>query len=304
MKFVIGESSCSTKELLYCFSKSQPYNTTQRNMFHRLGYEKQIKQMEVNNNEMQSKLEVTQQERDAARSEATNFTSQMQTQESNLRDTLRLKEELQEEVTTHRDTICSQKVELEAEKNKIQTLSETVNTLQNNILNLQKQVEGLNETCSKLARDLETESKLRVDTQAHLTQIQQLNKQLEEQHCAREVVIHQLKKEKEELYAKLQTHVSELDLKRKTEDENVRYHADRTDPPIDRDAIVEQVVEKTPTNVEQRTKGDEVTRLKAVLGARDEDLSRSRLVIKDLEERLRQVPFPLFIRVNQIVLHC
>lgn len=269
-------------------------------MFFRQGYEMQIKQMETNSDEMQRKFGAAQLERDAARSEAAQLLAQNEDQENNLRDLQRLKEELNEEVTLHKDTISSLKVELEVEKNKVQTLSETVNTLQNNILNLQKQVEGLNDTCSKLAHDLEKESKLRVDTQAQLTQVQQFNKQLEEQVSAGGMTIHQLKREKEELYAELQTHASDFDSRKRTLDENVSSHADRADPPIDRNVSVEQLVEKTPTNAEQRTKCDEVSRLKSVLAARDEDLSRARLFIKDLEERLRQVPLQdrIFCVVN------
>lgn len=255
--------------------------------FCRQGYEKQLKQMETNRDEMQSKFVVAQQERDTARLEVAQLLTQKDDQENSLKNMLK------EEATLHKETVSRLKTELEAEKNKVQTLGETVNTLQNNILNLQKQVEGLNETCSKLAHDLEAESKLRVDTQTQLTQVQQLNKQLEEQHSASEVMICQLKREKEELYAELQTRVSELDSRKRTGDGNVSSPANKAEPPIDRNVIVEQTTEKTPTKIEQRTRGDEVTRLKAVLGARDEDLSRARLVIKDLEEKLRQVPFQL-----------
>lgn len=269
-------------------------------MFFRQGYETQIKQMETNSDEMQRKFGAAQLERDAARSEATQLLAQKEGQENNLKDLQRLKEELNEEVTLQKDTISSLKAELEVEKNKVQTLGETVNTLQNNILNLQKQVEGLNDTCSKLACDLEKESKLRIDIQTQLTQVQQLNKQLEEQVSSGETMIHQLKREKEELYAELQTHASDFDSRKRTLDENVSSHADRADPPIDRNVSVEQLVEKTPTNAEQRTKCDEVSRLKSVLAARDEDLSRARLFIKDLEERLRQVPLQdrIFCVVN------
>lgn len=270
---------------------------TEKNIFHRQGHEKQIKQMETNSEEIQSKLRAVQQERDTARLEASQLLALKEDQENSLSDLLRLKEELKEEATMHKDTISNLKVELEEEKNKAQTLSETVNTLQNNILNLQKQVEGLNETCSKLAHDLETESKLRVDTEIQLTQEQQLNQHLEQQNTAGEVKFHQLKREKEELYVELQTRISELASVKRSVDENVSSYANPTDPPVDRNVIVEQLAEKTRTNIEQRTRGNEVMRLKAVLGARDEDLSRSRLVIKDLEERLRQVPFSLCITV-------
>lgn len=258
-------------------------------MFFRQGYERQIKQMETSSSETQRKLGAVQQERDMARSEAVQLVAQMEDKENNLRDVLRLKDELKEEVTLHKDTISSLKAELEVEKNQVQTSGETVSTLQNNILNLQKQVEGLNDACSRLTQDLETESKLRVDTQTQLTQVQQLNKHLEEQLGAGEVIIHQLKREKEELNAELQTHASELDSGKRTLDGTLSSLTDRADPPIDRSVKVEQLVEKSSTNIEQRTKGDEVMRLKSVLGARDEDLSRARLCIKDLEERLRQV---------------
>lgn len=274
-----------------------PFILTKKEIFHRQGYEKQIKEMEISSEEMQSKFKAAQHERDTARLEAAQLLAQKEDQEKDLTDLLRLKEELKEEASMHKDTISNMKVELEAEKNKAQALSETVNTLQNNILNLQKQVEGLNETCSKLACDLEAESKLRINTQTQLTQVQQLNQHLEQQNTAGEVKVHQLKREKEELYAELQSKISELASIKRPVDENVSSHANLTDPPVDRNVIVEQLAEKTPTKTEQRAKGDEVTRLKAVLGARDEDLSRSRLVIKDLEERLRQVSFTSFIIV-------
>ena len=263
----------------------------------RHGYEKQISQIEVNNAEIHSKIESVQLERDAARSETLQILDQKQDLEDRFKENLKMKEALKEEITMHKEAITSMNQELDIEKNEVQTMVETISTLQNNILNLQKQVEGLNETCAKLARDLEAESKLRVETQMQLTQVQQLNKLLEEQYGTGEVMLCQLKVEQDKLQAsmstlseakdrctELHTHVTEFDPNERS------ALVDRTNPPGDRNVIVEQLAEKPPTNVEQRIKVDEVMRLKAVLGARDEDLSRTRQTIKELQERLRQVP--------------
>lgn len=260
----------------------------------RHGYEKQINQIEANNADMHNKIGSVQQERDAAKSETLQILAQKQDLEDKLKDNLKVKEALKVEISMHKEAISSLKQELEAEKNKVQTMVETISTLQNNILNLQKQVEGLNETCAKLARDLEAESKLRIETEMQLAQVQQLHTQLEKQYGAGEVMLCQLKIEQDKLEAsmsnlseakdrctELQTQVTESDSKETTP------LVDKTDSTGDRNVIVEQLAEKTPTNVEQRIKVDEVTRLKAVLGARDEDLSRTRQTLKDLQERLR-----------------
>lgn len=267
--------------------------------FCRHGYEKQISQIEANNADMHSKIASVQQERDAARSETLQILAQKQDVEDKFKENLKIKEALKEDITMHKEITSSMKQELEAEKNRVQTMVETISTLQNNILNLQKQVEGLNETCAKLARDLEAESRLRMETEMQLTQVQQLHKQLEEQYGAGEVMLCQLKIEQDKLETsvstlseakdrctELQTHATEFDSKERTP------LVDRTHSPGDSNVTVEQLAEKTPTNVEQRIKVDEVMRLKAVLGARDEDLSRTRQTVKDLQERLRQVSFP------------
>lgn len=269
--------------------------------FCRHGYEKQISQIEANNAEMHSKIGSVQQECDEAKSETHQILAQKQDIEERLKENLNIKEALKEEINVHKGNINSLKEELEAEKNKVQTMVETISTLQNNILNLQKQIEGLNETCGKLVQDLEAESKQRVEAQAQLTQVQQLNKQLQEHFGVGDVMLCQLKVEQDKLQAsmsslsaacdmgtttELHSHATESDLNEQTP------LVDKIDSSGDGTVAAEQIAEKTPTNVEQRIKVDEVRRLKAVLGARDEDLSRTRQTIKDLQDRLRQVPFP------------
>ncbi|KAG0693642.1 hypothetical protein GWK47_027427 [Chionoecetes opilio] len=237
-----------------------------------------------------------QQQRDAASSETLEILAQKQDVEDRLKENIRIKEALKEEITVHKATLSTMKQQVEAETSTVQTMVDTISTLQNNILNLQKQVEGLHETCGKLARDLEAESKLRVETQMQLTQAQRLNKQLQEHYGVGEVMLCQLKVEQDKLQTsmsalseanhtstELQTHAVQTHTKERTPLE------DRTDSPRDGN---EQLAEKTPTNVEQRIKVDEVMRLKAVLGARDEDLSRTRHTMKELQERLRQVCIP------------
>ncbi|XP_045127980.1 golgin subfamily A member 4-like isoform X15 [Portunus trituberculatus] len=262
----------------------------------RHGYEKQISQIEASNAEMHSKIGSVQQEYDAAKSETHQILAQKRDIEERFKENLKIKEALQEEITVHKGNINSMKEELEAEKNKVQTMVETISTLQNNILNLQKQIEGLNEMCSKLACDLEAESKLRVEAQAQLTQVQQLNKQLQEHFGVGDIMLCQLKVEQDKLQASMSSLSEGCSTSATTElyshatksdsDEQTPL-VDRTDSSGDGNVAAEQLAEKTPTNVEQRIKVDEVRRLKAVLGARDEDLSRTRQTIKDLQDRLR-----------------
>ncbi|XP_071552808.1 uncharacterized protein [Panulirus ornatus] len=269
----------------------------------RSGYEKQISQIEANNAEMHSKIGGVQQERDAATSEATQLRTQNLNLEKKLNDLSKVKVNLDEQVVALKGTISSLEVKLESEENQVQTLGETINTLQNNILNLQKQVEGLNETCAKLARDLESESKLRVDTQSQLTQVKQMHKQLEETHSADLLTIAKLEKEKEELASsvasltvarvkalELQARITELESDKRTLSEKLGIIPDTIDSPNDNNVgiVVEQLTERTQTNTdEQRNQDEEVTRLKAVLKTRDEDVSRIRQTLKDVQERLR-----------------
>lgn len=253
---------------------------------------------------MHGKIGGVQQERDVAVSEAAQLRTQNLDLEKKLNDLSKVKVNLDEQVVALKGTISSLEVKLESEENQVQTLGETINTLQNNILNLQKQVEGLNETCAKLARDLESESKLRIDTQAQLTQVKQMHKQLEETHSADKVTIGKLEKENEELASsvaslsvarvkalELQARVTELESDKRTLSEKLSIIPDTIDSPNDKvNIVVEQLSEKTQTNTdEQRNQDEEVTKLKAVLKTKDEEVNRIRQSLKDVQERLRLV---------------
>ncbi|KAK3877548.1 hypothetical protein Pcinc_017735 [Petrolisthes cinctipes] len=146
----------------------------------RLGYEKQIEQIEANNTEMHSKIGAVQLERDTAWTENRELLAQKSEMGKRLEELTRAKEAVEQQIVAQRGVITTLEEKLNTKEGENQGMTEATNTLQNNILNLQKQVEGLNETCSKLARDLEAESKLRLDTQSQLAQLRQAQRHMED----------------------------------------------------------------------------------------------------------------------------
>ncbi|XP_042206402.1 golgin subfamily A member 4-like [Homarus americanus] len=270
----------------------------------RLGYEKQISQIEVSNAEMHGKIGGIQLERDAAKSEAAQLMTQKLDMDKKLEGLTKVKENLDEQVLVLKGTISNLEEKSETEENRSQTLSETINTLQNNILNLQKQVEGLNETSGKLARDLQSESKLRIETQAQLSQVKQMHKQLEESYTADRITIDKLESEKKDLemtittlketevkVSELQARIAELESDRKTLSAKLSIVPDTVDTPNDNkvNIVVEQLTEKTQTNINERRNPDEeeIIRLKALLKEKDEEVNRIQQSLKDVQERLR-----------------
>lgn len=169
----------------------------------RIGYEKQIGQIEANNAEMHNKIGGVQAERDAARGEAAQLLAEKHSLEKKYTDLSKSKDHMEKQAAAYKGTISNLEEKLDAEQNQVQTHHETINTLQNNILNLQKQVEGLNETCSKLARDLQGESKLRMETQTQLSRVKQMHLKLEETYCAEKIKMNKLEEEKNQLATKV-----------------------------------------------------------------------------------------------------
>ncbi|KAK8753471.1 hypothetical protein OTU49_004613 [Cherax quadricarinatus] len=164
----------------------------------KLSYEKQISQIEVNNADMHSKIGTVQLERDAAKSEVASLNSfNLQLQEK-VGDLTGAREALQHQVAMLEVTVAE--LEVKVEETEVQS-QETIHTLQNNLVNLQKQVQGLKETSTKLALDLESESKLRLDAQAQLSQLRQLQRQLDEARLSDAAKINELQSKNEELEA-------------------------------------------------------------------------------------------------------
>lgn len=334
---------------------------------------------------MHSKIGGIQAERDAATSEAAQLRAEKHSLEKKHTDLSKVKENLERQVVALRGTISSLEENLDAEKNQVQTLGETIHTLQNNILNLQKQVEGLNESCSKLARDFQSESKLRIETQTQLTQVKQMHIKLDETHSADKVKLSKLEEEKNQLATKVvafetreksQTSTSELEASNQPEksdnaerisnlvkeneeakvklqelqsqiknlesdnqlektrsaerlsrlekekeelssavhslsvqehgaqlesgvrtlSETLRIVPDTTVAPSSSKAteIVEQTIETAQTNSEIRppVNEEEMTRLRATVTAKDEELNRIQQNLKNVQEKLRSVILP------------
>nr|XP_045582291.1 golgin subfamily A member 4-like isoform X1 [Procambarus clarkii] len=263
----------------------------------RLGYEKQISQIEENNAAMHSKIGSIQLERDAARSEAAQLMTLKLDLEKKLDDLNKIKENSEQQVAALRGTISNLEEKLDAEENLVQTHKETIHTLQNNILNLQKHVEGLKETSTKLAFDLEGESKLRIETQLQLNQVKQMHRQLDETHNADKAKISKLESENEELLMErtkvfeLEAHIAQLESHNNMLKDKLATQPDTLDSPNDNktNAVEEQSDEKAQPNInEQRnTEGKELMRLKALLKVKEEDICRIRQSLKDVQERLR-----------------
>ncbi|KAK7067291.1 hypothetical protein SK128_004513, partial [Halocaridina rubra] len=175
----------------------------------KLGFEKQIRQIEENNAEMHRKIGGVQEERDKARHESSLLQKQKEELKKKYDNLTVVRNDLDEEVTELKGTIATLEEKLETEENEVQTLKETINTLNNNVLNLQKQVEGLNETNNKLATELQTESETRTDIQEQFLKLTQMNKLLEEVRIGDSAIISKLKSEKEEIGANLQSVIDE-----------------------------------------------------------------------------------------------
>lgn len=269
----------------------------------KLGFEKQIGQIEENNAEMHRKIGGVQEERNLARNEKSQLQKQKDDLEKKFDDLTKVREDLDEQIAELKGTISTLEEKLDVEENEVQTLRETINTLNNNILNLQKQVEGLNETNNKLAKDLQTESKTRIDTQEQVSKLKQMYKQLEEAHNTDSAVISMLKLENEEIGTKLQalteaknvseklcqdqkSLISALECDKRTLSENSNA-PQRSSANLAINTVSDQVLEKPQViNEIQIKEGSEVVRTKGTTQS-TEEVTRLKANVKDLQERLR-----------------
>lgn len=239
---------------------------------------------------MHGKIGGVQLERNAALAEAALIKSQKVELEKKFDDLTKVKSSLEEEIVTLKGTISSLEEKLSSQENQVQTLNETINTLNNNILNLQKQVEGLNETNAKLARDLESESRTRIETQDQLTQITTAHQELEEMVKVDKETLGKLEVERKELQSRLealndhnklpekvselQSRVSELESEKKTLLEK-----------LDNTKTVSSASqeESTTNNV---TEKPELQSLRSSLQAKEEELVKVKQNLREVKEKL------------------
>lgn len=249
---------------------------------------------------MHRKIGGVQTERDAALAEAAHTKSQKVDLEKKFDDLSKIKSTMEEEIVTLKGTISNLEEKLSSQENQVQTLNETINTLNNNILNLQKQVEGLNETNGKLARDLESESRTRIETQDQLTKMTTANMQLEETVKVDKESLGKLESERKELqsrvealtdhskmpekFSELQSRITELASENKTLLEKLD-NSKTVSSTSQEESVTNNVMEKaTENNKDDQSK--ELQSLKSSLQAKEEELAKVKQNLREVKEKL------------------
>ncbi|CAL4129224.1 unnamed protein product [Meganyctiphanes norvegica] len=128
------------------------------------GFEKQIKQIEKNNEEMHANISVVQLHRNEARAEAVCFKKEGDGLKEELTKLKEAKASLELELQGLKDANADLEEKLSAESAQVSSMSESIKTLENNLLNLQKQVEALKETNAQLTDNMHIAQKAKADT--------------------------------------------------------------------------------------------------------------------------------------------